>query len=404
MSLPGIHRSAVLALAVSWVIGAYSALVLESPYRHDDTINRHLPEILRASGQSLAGFISDQISAWARLQGRFFPGGIAWTYATFDAFDSRSSYKLVVAVLLTTAVCAAAMLVAVLTQSWVHAGAFVLIASMTFQIRWWTDGLTSFAGLLTLTTTLTFAALTLLLSKHGHWWESLAGLLYLTALLTYETVIVFAPVMIAVVILVRRNWRPALAIAIPTALQAVGLVLLRILTTATPAPEYTLSFAPRLVAITFTKQLLAALPLSQWWLGHWPVPPVSGLLIPLSFALIGIPVFVGLLIAGSEAWIPPRRPAALIGLVGAWMWVGPSVLISLTRRWQLAMPLGQGYLSVVYEYFGLSLCVLSAWLLIQRWINSRDRDRWGRLCMAFSAVLVATIASLTFAGDLSLLT
>lgn len=66
-----------IAAIATWVIGAYVALVLESPYWNDDILNKNLPTILRTSHTSLGTFIGDQISAFVRIDARFDPGLLA---------------------------------------------------------------------------------------------------------------------------------------------------------------------------------------------------------------------------------------------------------------------------------------------------------------------------------------
>jgi hypothetical protein len=392
----------IMAAIVTWVIGVYVALVLESPYWNDDTLNKNVPSILKATHTSLGEYIWTQISAFVRIDGRFFPGGIAWTYSLFDVFDNRSSYKLVVGLLLALALSIVGMCVAVLARSWVPAGAFVLIASGTLQVRLWADGITSFAGLMTLTTALTFGALLLLLVKPGRWWAVVASALYLTALLTYEAVFVFAPAMIAVILLSRRDWRPAIAVAVPATLAFLTAISLRLFTNVHPIPEYTLSFGPGAVLSTFAKQMVAALPLSQWWLGHTTgLPPIAGTLILVSVILIGVPVFLGLYRL-AESWLPNERTAALCGLLGVWMWVAPAALIAVTKRWQSEIPWGQGYISVVYEYFGLALCLLALWLFIGGRLRARN-TRAVRVWSVGGAVALALLSTFTMAANLSLM-
>jgi hypothetical protein len=224
------------------------------------------------------------------------------------------------------------------------------------------------------------------------------------ALLTYEAVFVFAPVMIVVIILSRRDWRPAIAVAVPTILALLTGVSLRLFTNAHPIPEYTLSFGPGAVLSTFAKQTVAALPLSQWWLGHTDgLPPIAGTLILLSVVLIGVPVFLGLYRLAEHSWLPSEHVAKLCGLLGAGMWIGPAVLIAVTKRWQTSMPWGQGYISVVYEYFGVALCLLSLWLLIGGRLRAGHGARAMRAWNAGSAATLAIVSTLTMAGNLSLM-
>jgi hypothetical protein len=394
----------IMAAIVTWVIGLYVALVLESPYWNDDIPNKNISGILKARHMSLGEFIWNQTATFVKIDARFFPGAIAWTYSLFDVFDNRSSYKLIVGLLLALALSVAGLCVAAMARSWAPAGAFVLIASGTLQIRLWSDGITSFAGLMTLTMALTLASLLLLLVKSGRWWTVLAGALYLAALLTYEAVFVFAPVMVAVVIMSRRDWRPTIAIAVPALLAFLTAISLRLFTDAHPIPEYTLSFSPVAVLSTFVKQMIAALPLSQWWLGHTVgLPPIAGTLILISTVLIGIPVFLGLRHLAEHLSSADKRTAFLCGLLGVWMWVAPSILIAVTKRWQTDIPWGQGYISVVYEYFGLALCLLSLWLFIGTKLRTGKGTRVVSAWSMGSAAALALMATLTLAANLSLM-
>lgn len=394
----------ITAAVVTWVIGVYVALVLESPYWNDDLVNRNLPSVLKATHTSLGGFIWTQISAFVKIDGRFDPSLLAWTYSLFDVFDNRGAYKLIIGLLLALALLTVALCVAAITRSWLPAGAFVLIASGTLQVRLWADGITSFAGVMALTIALTFGALALLLLKPGRGWTVLASVLYLAALTTYEAVILFAPVMIAIVILLRRDWRPTIAIAIPATLALLTAISLRLFTDTHPAPEYTLSFVPGAILTTFAKQFVAALPLSQWWLGHTVgLPSIAGTLILISAVLIGVPVFLGLRRLADNLQFSDRRAALLCGLLGIWMWVAPALLIAVTERWQTGIPLGQGYISVVYEYFGLTLCLLSLWLVAGSWLRSNRGTRAVDIWSIGSATAIALMATMTLAANLSLM-
>lgn len=394
----------IMAAVVTWVIGLYVALILESPYWNDDIINKNLPSTLKASHMSLGGFIWAQISAFVRIDARFDPGLLAWTYSLFDVFDNRAAYKLIIGLLLALALSVTALCVAAMAKSWVPAGAFVLIVSGTLQVRLWADGITSFAGVMTLTIALTFGALFLLLVKRGPWWVVLAGVLYAIALTTYEAVALFAPVMIAIVVLSTRKWRPTIAIAVPALLALLTAISLKGFTNAHPAPEYTLSFHLGAIISTFAKQMVAALPLSQWWIGHTVgLPPIAGTLILLSAVLIGAPVFLGLRHLAEHLPQSDERTVALFGLLGVWMWIAPAILIAVTERWQTGIPLGQGYISVVYEYFGLALCLLSLWLLIGGRLRDGREPRAMRAWNVGGAAAFAVLSTLTLAANLSLM-
>jgi hypothetical protein len=394
----------IMTIVVTWVLGLYVALILESPYWNDDIVDKGLRGMLKASHTTLGSLIWTQISAFVKIDGRFDPGTLAWTYSVFDVFDNRGSYKLVIGALLVLSVATVGLCVAAIAKSWAPAAALVLIASGFLQVRLWADGITSFAGLMTLTTALTFGALFLLLVRPGRWWALLAGALYLAALFTYEYVFVFAPVMIAIVVLYRKAWRPALALAGPAALTLLVAISLRLFTNPHPVPEYTISLVPGAVLSTFAKQMVAALPLSQWWIGDTPgLPPIAGTLILMCLVLIGVPVFWALRRLAENLALPRGRGVELCGLLGVWMWITPSILVATTKRWQTSMPWGQGYIPVVYEYFGLALCLLSLWLFISRRLHERGSARSVRAWSVGSAAALALLSAFTMAANLSLM-
>jgi hypothetical protein len=352
---------------------------------------------------SLAPYIWKQISEFVERDARFDPVLLAWTFSLFDVFDNRNSYKLIIGLVLLVALVAVALCVAAIARSWMPGAAFVLVVAGTLQVRPWADGIGSFAGVIPLTTALTFGALLVLLVRPGRLWTALAGTLYMLALLSYEVVFLFAPVLILIVYVRRHDWRPALAIIVPAGIALLIDISLRIFGHPHPVPEYTLSWRPHLVLLTFAKQMLAALPLSQWWLGHTAVPPVAGTLVLTSAVVLGLPVFLGMRSLAHTPWPLKQRSPQLYALLGAWIWVTPAILISLTERWQTGIPWGEGYISVVLEYVGLALCLLSLYIRFDRYVRNRTSSRSLRAWGIGSATLVAILATLTMAGNLSLM-
>jgi hypothetical protein len=395
---------AIVSGAVAWVLATYVGLIVGSPYWDDDKINRSIRTYLKVNHETLFGFIWLQVKGVVHSWDRFFPVGQTWVYVVFDVFDKRVSYKLLVGLVLVFALVVVAACVAHVAGGWVPAAAFVLLAATALQMRLWADGVAAFAGIVALTTGMSFGALLIVLFRPGRWWALLAAIIYSAALLSYEVVVVFAPVMILIIIVVRRSWRPTIAIAIPAVLELLVTLTLHVLEPQTLNPEYQVSLDPGAVISTFGKQMVAALPLSQWWVTHVPnLPPIGGSLILGSIALIGLPVFVGMRRLATADWTPSRRALAVIAVTGAWMWIGPSILIAITKRWQESMPLGEGYISVVYEYFGFALVALALWAYVLSRLRARGADSAVRAWGLGSAAAVALVATLTMAGDLSLL-
>lgn len=385
----------------AWLLGCVLAVVVSTPYLGDDLVNKDIRGIVSTSGRTLIGFTAEMITAWMANQGRFFPGALAWTYSVFWLFDTRVAYKLVLGIVLVGAIAVVGLLVARLTGRWKAAAVFVPIACglMQFRIRY--DGITSFVGLVPLTTALTVGALVVAISRRGARWSVLALVLYSMALVTYEPVVLFAPIMVAIVVWIRRSWLPTLAVAIPAVVQMGLAVVLRLSMQGPQAPAYIVHLEPRVVLVTFAKQLVAAFPLSQWILAPGTVPVISPGSVVAGVLAVGIPTFLLLVHLGRSPLRATGAQIVAIASLGAWMWLTSSALIAITVRWQVELFWGNGYLSVVYGYFGLALCMLAGFLVVERQVAGRRPGvvlawRYG------SALLVGALVALTFAGNLTL--
>ena len=381
-------------------MGCVVAIVAATPYRGDDLINKDVRTTAHAAGQTLFDVISSISSAWMTNQGRFFPGSLAWSYSLFWFVDSRVGYKLVLGLATTGAVAVFALLVARLTGRWKSAALFVPIVLGVIQLRTWHDGIDSFAGLLPITAGLSVLAVVILISRRGPGWAAIALLSYSLAVITYEAVVLFVPVMVAVVVWRRRTWRPALAIVIPAVVELGITAYLKMSLHVPAAPGYTISLDPRAVLVTFAKQVLAAFPLSQWFLSGDSMPAIGVGSITISLLVVGVPAFLAVAELGRSSMRATRMEIIAIAGFGAWIWLSSSALIAITTRWQAEIVLGQGYLSVVYGYFGLALCLLSAVLLVERVVAGRSERAIGTWRYG-SALVIAIIVSLTFAGNIT---
>jgi len=199
---------------------------------------------------------------------------------------------------------------------------------------------------------------------------------------------------------IRRSWLPALAVAIPAVVQVGLAVVLRLSMQGTQAPAYIVDLEPGVVLVTFAKQLVAAFPLSQWILAPGTVPVISPGSVVAGVLAVGIPTFLLLVNLGRSPLQAAGAQIVAIASLGAWMWLTPSALIAITVRWQVELLWGHGYLSVVYGYFGLALCMLAGFLVVERHVAGGRPGvvlawRYG------SALLVGALVALTFAGNLT---
>ena len=80
-----------------------------------------------------------------------------------------------------------------------------------------------------------------------------------------------------------------------------------------------------------------------------------------------------------------------------------SVLIAVTKKWQTTMPWGEAYIPVVYEYFGLALCLLSLWLYIGGRLRTSHRGPARRIWSLGGAAAFALLSTFTMAANFSLM-
>jgi hypothetical protein len=285
------------------------------------------------------------------------------------------------------------------------ASLFALALIGMVQIRFGFDALTSFTGLVPLSILLTASATVITMTRHSWAWTAIAALLLSLALTTYETVILFVPALVALVIYSRKSWTAGLSLAIPAMVDAALVLYLRLHTeSGSKIPAYTVSLEPVAVITTFSQQFLGALPLAQWWLGSLTVPHISLPLIAILFFLIGIPTFIAsrIVLAKFRAETK-KRTIVVMASVGLWIWVTSSMITAVTARWQADLQLGQAYLNVIYEYFGVALCftALMLWLLNLLQTDHKASATTSRLVTALALILAST-TTLTLAGNLSI--
>ncbi|WP_448629980.1 hypothetical protein [Cellulomonas soli] len=243
---------------------------------------------LAAKQWTLWHAITYNTADWMEHQGRFFPGSVSWTLSVFYVADGRAAYKLVLVATLALAVVAAAVLAGRSAGAWSSAVVTAVLVLGLAQIRVWADAYTAFSGLLTLTTAMTLGAVVLVL-RSGRWWAVLgAAGLYTAALLTYETVILFVPPIVVLLVVLTRRWRRTLAFVVPAAAQAVWVLYLRSQMLGA-ASAYQVALTPADVLRTTARQMVAALPLSQWWLHASGVPPLDSGMVVVGVVLAGVP-------------------------------------------------------------------------------------------------------------------
>jgi len=395
-------RVAFLSVLVTLVVAPIAML----PYRADDTINRtHGAFSWSADFHGYVKLNRD----WIRNEGRFFPGGSIYALPIWHLLDTRAAY-LTYLVLLSLACFALVAFVCFRVTRSVDITAIAVIAlGACMQIRWWWfDGLSGYAGLIPYTIVLTVLSglgVAQYLRTGRRWWLVPTALAWTLVITSYEVIILLLPAIVVLLFVAnqgrtKKQWTWALA---PLVIPAVAEFLISIyLRSQTPSniPAYTMN-RDGPVGITFLKQLTAALPSSQYWLGGTPKGThLSPALLVMLVLALALPAFL--------VWRPhfavkaiPLRISVSLTAAGAWVWLVPSLLTGLTKRWQDELIFGQGYIYLPYEYVGLALVAAGVTGLL----SGLPRSRGARTAVvAILAILLVGCAitvesNILFAGQ-----
>jgi hypothetical protein len=375
--------------------------ILLTPYRFDDTFDRLVPQQLSKPGGSYLGWFLGQTVPWMRNQGRFFPGAVAWREFVFTTFTTRASYKLFMAVLSVMVIAAIVALVWKMSGTNLVGAVAVTSLAATWTLRVWTDGLDSFAGLLPWTILTTIGALLLLIRARGRLSIVLAVALWSCTLVTYEVAILITPALLLCVWLSGRGLARSLALICPALVDLLIVLVLRSQAVAiVPAYKINLDFSA--VVGTYIRQTAAALPLSQLWypgatLGMFPLR-----LGFIALIIIGIPAALMLVAVWLSRPNPAWRALAGVGFFGATCWLAPPLLVAITQRWQVSLPPGEGYLSVVWGYVGVALVLMTFWLSLAKLSRQGRFPKTAFSLLALLTAYLAASAAFSFAASFSI--
>lgn len=373
--------------------------ILLTPYRFDDTFDRLIPvQLSKQGGGSYLDWFLGQTVPWMHNQGRFFPGAVVWREFVFTTFTTRGTLKLFMTVLSLMAMAAIVALVWRMTGANLVGAVAATSLAGTWTLRLWTDGLDSFAGLLPWTVLATIAALILLIRGRGWLSAVLAVALWSCTLVTYEVAILITPALFLCVWLSGKGAARSLLLIWPAVADLAVVLVLRSKAVAV-VPAYQINLDFKAVVGTYFRQSGAALPLSQFWypgatLGMFPLR-----LAAIAMIIIGIPA--GLVLIG--VWLsrpnPTWRSLAGVGFLGINCWLAPPLLVAITQRWQLTLPPGEGYLSVVWGYVGVALVLTTLWLSLAKLSLQGHLAKLTIPLLAFLTASLAGFAALSFTAS-----
>ncbi|HEY5159886.1 MAG TPA: hypothetical protein VII83_02325 [Gaiellaceae bacterium] len=390
-------RVAFIGVLVTLIVAPFAML----PYLADDTINRGWANYSWSKSLHDAVTINRQ---FIHEQGRFFPGGTIYGVPMWHLLDTRVTYMTFVVLLNLACLGLVGFVLLQVTRSADVTAIGVIALGACMQIRWvGPDGLSSFSGLIPYTIVLTILSglgAAQILRTGRRWWLIPTAIAWTLSVTAYEVTLLMLPAMIVLLFVANRGrdrirWMWALApLVIPAVAEAAIDFYLHSRATA-PVPAYQVDLSGP-VGSTFLKQLTAALPSSQHWLRGTPTgthlsPALSVMLV----LLLAFPTFLAWRRHFAVKAIPQRLSIGLI-VAGSWAWLVPSLLTSVTRRWQTELVFGQGYISLPYEYVGVALILAG----VAGLLSGRLRSRGVRIAVVTMLALVLIGCAITVGSNL----
>ncbi|MCU1490071.1 MAG: hypothetical protein JWM85_1476 [Acidimicrobiaceae bacterium] len=385
-------RSVVIGVAALLAV----APIIGTPYFGDDALNAPLPKVLAKLHLSSWHYIGQGTVTWMRW-GRFFPGAMADEVVVFTTLTSRVVYKSYLLVLLCCLILAASRWVAVAFGSKAVAifGVVALVSSWQLRYPVAYDGLAGFLGLVPWTMLLMVGSV-LVLGRRPSSRAPAAliagGAIWALAAVTYEYSLILAPAFVAWFWLASGDlhWRrrAAVAIAFPTCAVGAFDLWLRHHVVGIPSPEYAISLHAGPFLSTTAKELVSALPLSEYWVPGPARPAVHvAWLAILGAVVLAVLVLIVLRRAWMELPIVESRRLWLAAAIGGWIWLAPAVLTGATLRWQQDVVWGQSYIPMLFETLGTMLLIATGMCALRR----RNWGRRGPLGVMSAAVALTVL-------------
>lgn len=341
--------------------------ILGSPFSGDDTFDSMVPMQLHYSEGSYWSWINSYISNWSTNEGRFFPVAATTGVLSHYFFPGRVEYKVVQLIVVLVALFVFSALVSKLFKS-IFAGILAaLILNTCLQMHVQYDPLFQFSLqqpflMIVMSGTLLFFISGL---RRGNTWKlALSAVLYLLALLAYESTLLIWPIFLILIYIERpqKYLKAALISALPALLVGLNLMRLRSKVTTTSA-GYTSNFEIARLAKTFTKQAIGSIPMSYSQLRTPPfLQSFPTHLRPSSFSwlvAVGIAVLVVFLVVPKIAIVSHKVNLGAV-LAGLLLWFVPALVVGQTVRWQDELVLGNAYITWFQGSLGFTLIVAGA--------------------------------------------
>lgn len=360
--------------------GLYLSPMLRTGFLSDDSISSLTDGMLRYTGEDLATRIVNNIRS-SIDDGRFYPLHWILFNAVFVVFRDVYAYKLYIGSLVLVDLALLAAFVRSLTGDRGLACLAVGGTVASIQFRAFHDPILSFFGLLQIVVACVLVSLIATdaaLKGRSRVWLAIGAVAFLVAMLTYEVCYPLCALHLLLIAYRKTGWKTRFRAATPVVLAVLiclsATVFVRWRHASRPSdpegikPGYVhhVSGDVGRVLATVGRQAASALPLSYALadpaglfpqvrrpseLPGWAVRPDSATVGLLAAACC----VLGFRLLGNEAERPDRRDLAFYALFGTLWAVLPGVSIALSDDHQRIVTVGNGYVPVFAQYFGVGL-------------------------------------------------
>jgi len=359
----------------------------------DDAYYSNLPAAVATGRLTVAGAALDSYHGWLNSAGRWHPGLVAETFATFWIFRDRVAYKILLIVLSLLALLAGGNFFA---KMWGRpfAIAAILWTIACFQLRGYHDPFLAYNGIVQSVAILSFVSLAAFVSYAESGRKRtllLCVLAYVAACTVYEIAYLFAPLYV-IAAWNKKSFRDSVLLALPIASIGVAFLTvsayLRVRAHVDPASPYALRFDVPAYAAALVDQTTAALPLSYLVLNPSKIflPPWHGFGIHYSIVVFVAAAFCALAALPNERLVLPSPNKKKATALGALLVILPALEIPALVKYQNELHLGLGYLPVFLEYFGVGLLVAVC-------LSTLTFDRTQRMAAIALFAIVLTLSS-----------
>ncbi len=371
------HRKYLCLVIFAVILAAISlSPMLASGYFSDDSRLSLTNGDLLIANQTVPEMTLSGMVAWMHNEGRFFP--LAWyLYLFFSIIDNLFLYKISILIFVIINIIVFAYFIEIVTNSPSIAFFSILLPPLFFQFRLYHDPILSFYWLQQIVFLYTFISLIFLvyyLQTGKRYFLMLSSFSYLLSLLTYEITYPFFLLHFFIIYYYLDNKRalnvlkvlsPFILVLFVTVLISTSLRIYYNIPFSGGNSPYVPNFDIRLYFITLMKQTYAAFPLSFYIIDPHKIFPNSFNYMINSFSIwyiiLGTGYFILFFYALNNLDVKSSSIKSVKGILflGILLLFLPSVLMSLSPKFQDQLNWGIGYLPVYHSHFGLVMMFIA---------------------------------------------